>query len=130
MEHEERERGIRIGIIGNPKLDNGRMPLVDENIPLPMVEIGVQPEFFINGVGYRTKERESSRGSRVLSKFALMAMAFSEMDPFTPRAKKHDTPKVDIVKEYGLIQQKKSHLSKSERDWVVHMFNQNYEQIK
>ena len=33
---------------------------------------------------------------------------------------------IDIVKEFGLIQQKKSNLSKQKRDWVIYQFNKNF----
>ncbi len=38
-------------------------------------------------------------------------------------------PGVDIAKEYGLIELKQSKLSRRQRDEVVAIFNQKYEQI-
>lgn len=40
-----------------------------------------------------------------------------------------ERPNIDIVYEYGLIQQKKSKLSLSQRKWVISQFNKNYELI-
>jgi len=36
---------------------------------------------------------------------------------------------IDIVKEYALIQQKKSHLSRSDREWVVRVFESKYRKV-
>ncbi len=33
---------------------------------------------------------------------------------------------IDIVKEFGLIQQKKSNLTKQKRDWVIYQFNKKF----
>lgn len=38
-------------------------------------------------------------------------------------------PSVDLVEEFRLIQQKKSKLNRSDRDWVVSQFNKLYKEI-
>lgn len=48
-------------------------------------------------------------------------------DPFTEKTNKLQN--IDIIKEYGLIQLKKSDLSKSQRDIVVKEFEKTYKQI-
>jgi hypothetical protein len=58
----------------------------------------------VNGVLYKTKSADNS----------------------TPAKKR---PNLDIVKEYALIQQKKSLLTKSQRDWVVFQFESKYELV-
>lgn len=40
-----------------------------------------------------------------------------------------ERPNVDIVKEYALIQQKKSYLSSSDRAWVVRVFESKYKKV-
>jgi hypothetical protein len=54
-------------------------------------------------------------------------MAFGMMSGMT--TKTPERPNIDIVYEYGLIQQKKSKLSLSQRKWVISQFNKNYELI-
>jgi len=39
-------------------------------------------------------------------------------------------PKVDIIKEYGLIGQKLSKLTRAQREWVIKKFELNFELIK
>lgn len=51
-------------------------------------------------------------------------------NPYMPKVKKEpQRPDVSIIKEYGLIQLKKSNLSRSKRDWVVWMFEKEYKRI-
>ena len=38
-------------------------------------------------------------------------------------------PSVNIIEEFRLIQQKKSKLSRSDRDWVIRQFNRNFREI-
>jgi len=40
-----------------------------------------------------------------------------------------EKPNIDIVKEFELIQDKKSNLSRSQREWVVYQFNKKYRAI-
>ena len=58
----------------------------------------------------------------------LMTMAMSM--GISGRMKTQNTPSINVVKEYGLIQLKKSNLSKRNRDWVVRRFESNYRKIK
>lgn len=64
--------------------------------------------------------------SMAMSIFAQMAMMGGDYGP----KREKEGPKVDIVKEYGLIQLKKSNLSKSQRDWVVWNFNKRFKKIE
>lgn len=45
------------------------------------------------------------------------------------RKKSRQRPDVNIVEEYRLIQNKKSRLSKSERDWVVYEFESTFTKV-
>ena len=81
----------------------------------------------VNGVQYSQNEQpERKRGmsSKMMAILAMeMAMgAYMGMGGGYTRKR----PNVDIVEEYGLIQQKKSKLSKNDRDWVVYTFERNY----
>ena len=85
-------------------------------------------EIEINGVKYQQKEQPKSKPiSKTMATMLMMASAFGSLDPYAKKPK--ETPKVDIVKEYGLIQQKISNLSKSQRDWVVWQFEKNFEPV-
>lgn len=83
-------------------------------------------EVEINGITYRQKVQQKSKPmSKTLSTILVMAGMYGGLG----YEKKTDTPNVDIVKEYELIQLKKSQLSKSQRDWVVIQFKKNFEPI-
>ena len=85
-------------------------------------------EIEINGVKYQQKEQPKRKPmSKTMAAMLMMASAFSSLDPYAKKPK--ETPKVDIVKEYGLIQQKKSNLSRSQREWVVWQFEKNFERV-
>lgn len=80
----------------------------------------------INGIKYIPKEQVRIKGSSKMATFLAMGMMlgggiFAE--------KEKERPVVDIIKEYGLIQLKKSNLSRSQRDWVVWEFERNYTKI-
>ncbi len=76
-------------------------------------------EIEINGIKYQQKEQPKKPMSRTL--MAMMVMGGG--------SRQKETPNVDLVEEYGLIQQKKSTLSKSQRDWVVWQFEKNFERM-
>ena len=85
-------------------------------------------EIEINGIKYQQKEQPKRKPmSKTMTAMLMMASAFCSLDPYAKKPK--ETPKVDIVKEYGLIQLKKSTLSKSQRDWVVWQFEKNFERV-
>lgn len=86
-------------------------------------------EIEINGVKYQQKEQPKRKP---MSKTLMAMMVMAEMAGsfgMGGGSRQKETPKVDIVKEYGLIQQKKSNLSKSQRDWVVWQFEKNFERV-
>lgn len=81
----------------------------------------------VNGVQYSQNEQpERKRGvsSKMMTILAMGMAMGGDMGMGGGYTRKR--PKVDIVEEYGLIQQKKSKLSKNDRDWVVYTFEQNY----
>lgn len=82
----------------------------------------------INGNKYVQKIKGNDGVPMSHKMFSLEMMAMTMMGGFSaPRSRQ--TPKVDIVKEYGLIEQKKSNLSKRERDWVVQQFELNFTKL-
>jgi len=84
----------------------------------------------VNGIHYREKENKEPRNPRMSGRMAqIYAMAMLIGGDMGMGHKEPERPNVDIVKEYGLIQLKKSGLSKSQRDWVVWVFEKNFERI-
>lgn len=86
-------------------------------------------EIEINGIKYVQIEKNTSQPNKKVSKFLLMAMAFSAFDPYNNTAQK-EHPKVDLISEFERIEQKKSKLSRSQREWVVWKFNQNFKKVE
>lgn len=85
-------------------------------------------EVEINGIRYRNRKQKPMATIRPSVHSALiMASAFASFDPYYKKRK--EPPRVDIVKEYELIQNKESRLSRSRRDWVVDQFEKNFERI-
>lgn len=92
--------------------------------------------FEINGVKYQRKpEIKPKQYSRTMSKVLAMSMMASAMCPdmgygMGYGGNEPERPNVDIIKEYELIQQKKSMLSKSNRDWVERCFENNFIKVE
>jgi len=78
----------------------------------------------INGRTYKERVIDSPKMSKTLNTIMLMAYGFG-----MPQIKHNRHPNINIVKEFELIQQKKSNLSKSKRDWVERQFHSNFEEI-
>jgi hypothetical protein len=87
-------------------------------------------EIEINGKKYIEIERpQEKKYSKSFSKLYMMAMIFGGMCGNSGNTINKETPKVDIIKEFELIQQKKSKLSKSNRDWVENQFLNKFREI-
>ena len=79
-------------------------------------------EIEINGLKYRKKE--TRKPSKNFVKLASMAQIFGGLKLPTSNIEG-----VNIVDEFRLIQEKKSKLSKAQRDSVVYQFNRYYEMV-
>jgi hypothetical protein len=88
--------------------------------------------FELNGTTYKTKPKEeiTEEGKRILSwltnsPYFVLASAFmygnSKSDPIAG---------IDLIAEYGKIQNKESRLSKSKRDLVVERFENLFIKIE
>ena len=86
----------------------------------------------INGIAYeQIPQDKPNKTSESLSKLLMIAQAFTITDPYAPRPPKPKTfPVANLVKEFELIQLKKSNLSRSERDAVVRAFHRYYRPIE
>ncbi|MFZ1786847.1 MAG: hypothetical protein WAT92_00990 [Saprospiraceae bacterium] len=90
----------------------------------------------INGTEYKPITKEAKKvpkyGSR-LNGLMTGAMLLGGMDMMNfdsgTYTRKLDSD-ISITEEYGLIQQKKSKLSKWERESVIRIFERNYEKVK
>lgn len=83
----------------------------------------------VNGVDYEAIEREN-KYNKQFSTIMAMAAAMGSMAGFGGGYERKLPQGIDIVKEFELIQQKKSRLSKWERDAVEAVFNRTYKQIQ
>ena len=133
--------GKRIGIIGD--VGHGKNAVVQElkNKGIDIVVIdNIEPDesFDLNGVKYapiKTEQRKHKHASSKLGE--IMAMASMIYMPYMndlygygeSRYERKLPVGTDIVKEYGLIQNKQSKLSKWERDMVVKIFEKNYYRV-
>ena len=81
----------------------------------------------INGKYYQQKPSSTTQMSGKLQAMLLMSMAMTTMVGGGGYGRKR--PQVDIIEEYKLIQQKKSKLSKSDRDWVKYQFRKNFREV-
>ena len=94
--------------------------------------------FDLHGVRYAPIKTEQRKHKHVSSKLGgIMAMASMIYLPYMndlygygeSRYERKLPEGTDIVKEYGLIQNKQSKLSKWERDMVVRIFEKNYYRV-
>jgi hypothetical protein len=65
-----------------------------------------------------------------MNKLLMMASMFSGLYVVGGKTRKtRKRPNVVLEKEYELIQQKKSKLSRNDRDWVIYQFERKYIRI-
>lgn len=85
-------------------------------------------EIEIDGVKYQRKEQPKRKPlSKTVTAALMMAVTFGGYG--SGLRKNKEVPSVDLIKEFGLIQQKKSNLSRSEREWVIWQFNKYWKLI-
>lgn len=84
-------------------------------------------EIEINGIKYQKIEKQKAKNSKTMSKLLMMAAMFGGLDGVG--GKPRQRPNVILEEEYGLIQEKKSKLSRNDRDWVVYQFERQYKRV-
>lgn len=135
----EKERGIQIiGHIGHGK-NTVVQELKNKGIDVLVIDsIEHDESFDLNGVKYAPIKTEQRKHKHVSSKLGgIMAMASMMYMPYMndlygygeSRYERKLQEGTDIIKEYGLIQNKQSKLSKWERDMVVRIFEKNYYRV-
>lgn len=83
-------------------------------------------EIEINGKKYVPIKKEKKPKSNVKLGYLLAVYGGITLD----FSNSYKNKKIDIVKEFELIQQKKSKLSRSQRDAVERDFNKKYKELK
>jgi hypothetical protein len=129
----------KIGIIGSAGHAKVVEALKEKGIDVVVTgSIEQDDSFDLNGVRYAPIKTEQRKHKHVSSKlFGIMAMASMMYMPYMndlygygeSRYVRKLPEGTDIVKEYGLIQNKQSRLSKWERDMVVRIFEKNYYRV-
>lgn len=79
-------------------------------------------EIEINGIKY--KKKETKKPSKNFVKLVSMAQIFGGL-----KLPNDNIQGVNIIEEFKLIQEKKSKLSKAQRDSVLYQFNCSYEMV-
>lgn len=80
----------------------------------------------------KPKSQSKSQSKSILPKLIQMAAGLASIypihNPYYNKPRKR--PAVNLIEEYELIQQKKSKLSKSDRDWVEDQFHKNFIKVE
>ena len=85
----------------------------------------------INGITYKRKSVVASVPARTITKALAMMEITAAMNKMSGRLKStNKTAGIDIVKEFELIEQKRSELPRATRDAVVRKFNSFYEKVE
>lgn len=87
-------------------------------------------EVEINGVKYRMRPSTTTSRGRSATISAL-AYIYASLAPYIPRqtSSKGQPPEFNLIDEVRLIQDKKSQLSRSHREYVMQQFNKHFEKI-
>lgn len=87
-------------------------------------------KLIVLGEKYIAKPKRESKS--YIRPFIHMAAAFASMYSINnPYYKKpRERPNINLIEEYELIQQKKSKLSRSDRDWVEYQFHRNFIKVE
>jgi len=120
-----KQGNVATGKVGIPKQDNDVI-LVDNE------------SFYVNGVKYAPIKSERRKHNHINSKMntfmtaatMIYAPYMADIYYFGQSSYTRKLPEgTDIIKEYGLIQNKKSSLSKWERGVVVSIFERNFSKV-
>lgn len=132
----EKERGIRIGTIGHVGAGNIAFAQAMKNIEQNdrVIIVGKQTRekevFVINGKSYVRKTVPNNQ----LGIDHFYVKQFEEMQSLIYQGKSSNSnripPKTNIIKEFGLIQNKQSKFSAKQRELIVKEFNKYFEEVK
>lgn len=137
----------KIGVIGHVGVGKSEavLSLKDKSIGLIGIhKHGIEMEevldeiFILNGIRYAPIKKEKAKHnptkpdiSIILSAASLMYTPYmNDISGYGENGYTRKLPHgIDIIKEYGLIQSKKSNLSKWERDMVIRVFEKSYYRV-
>jgi len=83
----------------------------------------------INGVEYTEREKSKSATYSIIKMMSVYLAMMSDLTIKQTKSLKGANPDVNIIWEFELIQQKKSNLQRSQRDWVIREFNKRFKAI-
>ena len=84
----------------------------------------------IEGKFYQEKSKNQATKAVSQKTLGLIALAQTMHNmSFGGSNYSRQRPSVNLIEEFRLIQQKKSKLSRSDRDWVERMFHKNYKEV-
>lgn len=139
----EERRGIKpphkIGLIGGYAMIHAQAEAIAQK-ESPTVVIADEPKdtpkpniIEIHGKRYQKIERKQDlmgEGERLLATYdPYLTYVFENSIPGRKRIKELEQT-IDLVQEFSLIQEKKSKLSRRDRDQVEHMFRRKYKEIQ
>ena len=85
----------------------------------------------INGIQYKEIEvKENPKMSRKMTMLLGMAMIFEGQGNLHTSKAKKEPLRVDLIEEFRLIQEKKSKLSRAERESIIYRFNRKYLKVE
>ena len=92
-------------------------------------------EIEINGLIYESKKIDVKETDKV-SKMSTMLLGIASYMFIgqghlgSSKMQKSTEPKVNLIDEFGLIQNKQSKLSRKDRNWVIFQFNRNFKLVE
>ena len=92
-------------------------------------------EIKINGLIYESKKIDVKETDKV-SKMSTMLLGIAsymfigQSRLGSSKMQKSSEPKVNLIDEFRLIQNKQSKLSRKDRNWVIFQFNRNFKLVE
>lgn len=85
----------------------------------------------VNGIKYQKVEENTPKSSKNMNDVLMTGLMLGGLGAVQGmKTTKRKKTTIDLVQEYKLILQKKSKLSRRERDSVVYQFNRQYKKIE
>jgi hypothetical protein len=127
-----KERGINIIVVDeHPNAEEQAIRRINRNSQRTPVITYVDDSIMVNGVRYIPTEPKHKNISRSAAMLVNMSAALGTDILGSVDKMFRQLPKdVDIIKEYGLIELKKSRLSSWERNAVVRTFERNFKKVE
>lgn len=138
MENKKPSTPIGSAVIGHLGVDKNLYEATSLNKLEPiLLNLERNDIFYVNGIKYIPIKRESDKEKpknifpdklNLIDNYDFVLRPYDKSiyDLKDNKPKRSLSGKINIVKEYGLIQLKKSKLSKWERDKVVKVFEENF----